>query len=493
VGVYYFPGWNTDSRWHPIRRFPERKPALGWYREGDPEVAEWHIKWAVEHGITFFAYDWYWSGGARQLEHGLHQGYLQAPHRHLLKFCLLWANHNPPRTHSTEDSREVARYWIAHYFRRPEYFRIQGRPLLIVFSPHNLVSDLGVEGARTALDVMREECRLAGLPPMFIIACVNGVEDVARHGYDGVTAYTWPSLGAHNDERRAPYESLLPGYLRQWERLRDLSPIPLLLPVCGGWDSRPWHGDSALVRYGRTPQLFKRHLSDARRLLDAGQGQTNLLPAILIEAWNEWGEGAYIEPHQEHGFGYLDAIREVFTAAKAPHADVTPADASMGPYDVRHEVIQEPAWTFDDGAQGWDSTMHLGQLSSVQGVLTGQTTGNDPALFGPPIKTKATNYPLAMLRLRLTPATGGVFKDQAQLFWSTRRWSESEATSWRFPVEGDGQWHEYRLPVIQNRRWAGVVTRLRLDPCSRAEVRVELDFLRLAAETTISPNQERRP
>ena len=67
VGAYYFPGWQTSSQWQPIRRFPERKPVLGWYREGAPEVADWHIKWAVEHGITFFAYDWYWSQGARQL------------------------------------------------------------------------------------------------------------------------------------------------------------------------------------------------------------------------------------------------------------------------------------------------------------------------------------------------------------------------------------------------------------------------------------------
>lgn len=43
VGVYYFPGWRDASQWNPILRFPERKPILGWYREGSPEVADWHI------------------------------------------------------------------------------------------------------------------------------------------------------------------------------------------------------------------------------------------------------------------------------------------------------------------------------------------------------------------------------------------------------------------------------------------------------------------
>ena len=79
VGVYYFPGWTTASQWEPIRRFPERRPVLGWYREGSPELADWQIKWAVEHGITFFAYDWYWSQGSRQLEHGPSRRLLQGP------------------------------------------------------------------------------------------------------------------------------------------------------------------------------------------------------------------------------------------------------------------------------------------------------------------------------------------------------------------------------------------------------------------------------
>ena len=88
-------------------------------------MADWHIKWAVEHGITFFVYDWYWSQGARQLEHALHDGYFKARYRHLLKFCLLWANHNPPRTSSHEDCLAVTRYWIENYFRRPEHLQVR--------------------------------------------------------------------------------------------------------------------------------------------------------------------------------------------------------------------------------------------------------------------------------------------------------------------------------------------------------------------------------
>jgi hypothetical protein len=54
---------------------------------------------------------------------------------------------------------------------------------------------------------------------------------------------------------------------------------------------------------------------------------------LLIDNWNEWGEGHYIAPCEQFGFGYLDAVRETFTNAPKKHRDVTPADIGRGPYD----------------------------------------------------------------------------------------------------------------------------------------------------------------
>jgi len=481
VGVYYFPGWRSASQWHPIQRFSERKPVLGWYREGDPEVADWHIKWAVEHGITFFAYDWYWSQGARQLEHALHEGYFRARYRHLLKFCLLWANHNAPGTSTLDDCRAVTRYWIANYLRRPEYFTLEGKPLAIVFSPDRLAADLGAAGVKVALEKMREECRVAGLAGLLLAACVGDAGQAgqaAAEGYDIVTAYTWPHLGVPDGELFAPYETLLPGYVRYWEHLAERGPLPLLAPLNGGWDSRPWHGENHLVRYGRTPGLLRRHLEDARRFV-AARPAARALPALLVEAWNEFGEGSYIEPHQEFGFGYLDALRAVFTDAPAEHVDLTPADVGLGPYDVPALVPGQTAWEFERDDEGWSNVMDLTGVRIAEGVWQGRTTGHDPALFGPPLQARAADFAAVVVRLKLSSADGRPFQDRAQLFWRTSRLPESEATSERFAVVGDGTWREYRVPVRENGRWRGSITRLRLDPCNRLGVAVELDFVRL--------------
>ncbi len=483
VGVYYFPGWNNASRWQPITHFPERRPVLGWYREGDPEVADWHIKWAVEHGITFFAYDWYWSQGSRQLEHGLHDGYFKSRYHHLLKFCLLWANHNAPHTSSVEDSLAVTRYWLENYFRRPEYLTVAGKPVMIIFSPQRYTDDLGSAGVKKALDAMRAECRRAGLKGLYLIACVGdagGARRAAEEGYDAVTAYNWPGLGMSGSGMFAPFESLVPAYRRQWEHLLEQSPIPLNpLPVCGGWDSRPWHGENNLVRFGRTPELFERHLRDARTLLESRKRTTSPDNMVLVEAWNEWGEGSYIEPHKEYGFGYLDAIRKVFTDAPPAHEDVTPVDAGIGPYDVTPSPPPRTSWDFAQGAQGWTAFMGLTDVREEHGALVTRTTNNDPAFTSPPLQAKAREYSSVVVRLKLARADGKPFEDAAQLFWQSSRQSESEATSERFRISGDGQRHDYRVPLAKNNRWRGTITRLRLDPCNQANVNVELGAVRL--------------
>ena len=93
VGCYYFPGYFNARRWEPIARFGHPFPLLGFYRDSEPEIAAWHIKWAVEHGIDFFAFDWYCdykTGHVRNHNAALEQGFLNARYREQLRFCIFW-------------------------------------------------------------------------------------------------------------------------------------------------------------------------------------------------------------------------------------------------------------------------------------------------------------------------------------------------------------------------------------------------------------------
>lgn len=67
---------------------------------------------------------------------------------------------------------------------------------------------------------------------------------------------------------------------------------------------------------------------------------------VLLDNWNEFGEGHYIAPHRQYGFGYLDAVRNVFVDGPREHLDLVPEDVGLGPYDslfratVAHEEMR---------------------------------------------------------------------------------------------------------------------------------------------------------
>ena len=317
-----------------LDRFPERMPLLGYYREGDPDVMDWQIRWAVEHGVGFFAFDWYWDRGRRMLEHALHDGYLRARFRSSMRFCLLWANHNPPGSSSEADLLAMTDYWIAQYFHRPEYLAIDGKPVVIVFSPRRLRADLGTEGVRRALARMRARVREAGLPGLYVMGAAHvgrgKLAALVHEGYDAATGYNYPHAGmADPAALRAPYASMVDGYEQIWYTIAARGLIDYVPVTEPGWDSRPWHGDTALVRTERDPAAFEDMLRRARAFTDRHPvaGDRRL---VLIEAWNEYGEGEVIEPHRQWGFAYLDAVRRVFARGGGRHEDVGPADVGRG-------------------------------------------------------------------------------------------------------------------------------------------------------------------
>lgn len=483
VGAYLFPGWNTASAWARIKPYPERQPLLGWYREELPEVADWQIKWAVEHGINFFLYDWYWDRGHRHHEHGLHSALFQAKYQNLIKFCLLYANHNGPGSHSAEDFEAMTRFWLENYFKRPNYLKIDGKPVVVMFAPMNPPRDMGGNAAvKASFESMRAKCREAGVGGLYLVACLppdtSRMEAVKEMGYDAVSAYNWPSLNMSPEEktaRRAPFASCAEGYVKAWSDFAAAGAPKLIPPVSGGWDARPWHGEGTLVRTGRTPEAFRKHLEDCKRFLDT-QEQDPKLRMLFVEAWNEWGEGSYIEPHREHGFGYLEAIRQVFAPGSPKPDEFVPADYGLGPYDIG-EMPEATCWDFSKAANplGWSGNVANSRVEAGAWQFT--TAGRDPIVSSPMLRVRAAKHPVLKLRLRASQDLEG------QVFW--KRYggpAMSEPASMRFRVPGDGAMHEVKLRLADNSRWRGFITELRLDPGSADGIRVAIESLRLEEE-----------
>ena len=80
--------------------------------------------------------------------------------------------------------------------------------------------------------------------------------------------------------------------------------IPMITP---NWDHSPRSGGRAFILTNSTPELFKEVALKALRYIRRKPKEEQL---IIIKSWNEWGEGNYMEPDEEFGHGYLNALRE---------------------------------------------------------------------------------------------------------------------------------------------------------------------------------------
>ncbi|MCL4205050.1 MAG: glycoside hydrolase family 99-like domain-containing protein [Pirellulaceae bacterium] len=476
VGVYYFPGWHSGSRWQPIMDFPGRKPVLGWYDEANPECADWQIKWAVEHGVRFFMVDWYWDRGNRHLEHWLHEAYAKARYRSHLQWAIMWANHNAPGSHSKDDWRRVTQYWIDHYFSMDEYYRIDGRPAVFIWAPANIRNDVGgSESAAELYSLSQQMAREAGYKGIYFVA-MSSHESAAqcaqllREGYEACTSYH----GFYLAETRAggkqfPFSRVVETGPEVWraadQRAAGLEYFPV---VDTGWASEPWHGNQARVIHGRTPELFGQLCRQA-----AEYARENGKRIVAVGPWNEWGEGSYIEPYAEHGFGDLEQLRRAFCPPGDWPPSLVPADIGRGPYDLP-PIPLRTAWQFDteDDLQGWTPNGAL-RAEIADGALRAESVGDDPILQGPGVRFEASRYRWLVVRMSSSR------DEAAQLFWATTASPVSETNSVRFPVAGAGVVREYRVDLSQSRRWRGVITGLRFDPVARSGVQMVIEAIRL--------------
>ncbi len=530
LGAYIFPGWyrNTgrgdypyrthdeDSEWKwAVAKQPAPRPLLGFYDDSLPEVNDWHIKWALEHGISFFAFDWYWNAGEKRLVRTLEQGFLKAKHAPEMKFCIHWCNHAldwkrdgkpAPLDFSTPALVQMTEYLADTYFRYPNYLTVDGSPVFMAFVPAALVqANGGPVGFRTSLDAMNAVLRAKGLKKLYFVALGGG--NFAESGFSAFTAYSY--YGTDPDSkyewkrgRSIPYEDMVAHFETMWHIYAQKKQLPYIVPVGSNWDDRPRARKNALVITGKTPDLFEKMCRKSLNFIDTSN---NL---ALIEAWNEWGEGSFIEPDQEFGFAFLDRVRKVYTGAPEEHTDLVPNAAKVNGFSVLNaeeraqakalesqpcpppplavrttQIVADmplPAgdilkkWEFDDGtADGW-RPYQIAPLKAEKGVLVTCVTGDDPQLI---IRQVGIELGLiGPIALRLKAPKG---LRTGEVFWSTKKEpSLSGDKAFQIGLKDDGEWHTYLITKKVEGPWSGTLDTLRFDIGTAGDT-LEFDWIRV--------------
>ena len=212
---------------------------------------------------------------------------------------------------------------INQYFKQPNYFKINGEPVFSVFSVGKLLESFNgsVEETRKALDYFRDEVKKAGFPGLHIQWNQGGgsimSDEAAKNFNDRVKAMGFNSVAMYNmGGMNQDYIVYGTNSIKIREQMDAILDVPLFPCVSIGWDDTPRFpakGIKDVVHYHNTPVSFATLLSKAKKYADNHPDQPKL---ITINAWNEWVEGSYLLPDMLNGFGYLEAVKEVFIDEK---------------------------------------------------------------------------------------------------------------------------------------------------------------------------------
>lgn len=323
VGVYYYPGWNRPNvdGWEKIKPYPEREPLLGWYEEGADYVTRTQLSWLEKYGINFVAYDWYWDqgSGVKNRTYAI-DSFIRSSKGVNVDFTILWANHTGTPT-SYEQFDKIVDYWIKNYFTKTNYKKIDGKPVVFIFSPDLLFKDSEAFGSspKELLNRARATARQAGLKGIYFIGSAQANKEsvsveLPEQSYDALSAYNYQNSSSSelgSKSLSTSYQELSDGYAKNWNVILQNSKIPYILPVTSGWDKTPWGGSfiSAHDNSSSTPATFAEHLMRAKKILLSNPAKT--LNTVVICCWNEYGEGSYIEPTKKFGYEYLENIKEI--------------------------------------------------------------------------------------------------------------------------------------------------------------------------------------
>ncbi|OHB54156.1 MAG: hypothetical protein A2Y12_16905 [Planctomycetes bacterium GWF2_42_9] len=334
IGTFYFPGWSNECNYWQSYDYLGLEPVIGKYLEGQPEVSDWQIKFAVENGVNFFIFDWYWQNGTERLGAALRDGFMRARYKNMMKFCLLLCNHEPFAGSTDAELTQITDFWINNYLKQSNYLRIDEKPCIIFWSLYSLRMGLGngtpasASTVAATLNSMRQRCIDAGLPGLYIGLCMQSENSSSvmslykECGFDFVTEYAFANTGQVTDH--SPYHEFVLKHREKWDNVEqtrvglDLDYMPTLTPT---YDRRPWKGPMGLRRFEHSSVYWGEALSLLKTHMDT-YGQT----FCILGNWNEYGEGCVLEPTNKVGFGDLEAVRQTFATPGNWPVNIVPSD-----------------------------------------------------------------------------------------------------------------------------------------------------------------------
>lgn len=344
-----FTDWNNVRSAQPQYEghYQPRVPlGQNYYDQSRLETLRKQIDLAKQYGVYGFCHYHYWFDGKQLLE---------TPTNLILEnkdidfpFCLSWANETWSKRWDGRDHHILIQQthpptkvsWKRHYdylikaWSDPRAIKVDGKPVFVIYRPQR------IDKIDEMLAYWRELAQQDGLPGLYFIfqkqyelpskSCLNSFD--AQFQFQPFEATYSPSFDRNSIRhsllfklvRSLPerYQDMLRGlrakfikeltfydYEAVWKQIVEIRPDQMLTTFPGAfvdWDNTARYKKRATVYRGATPDIFGKWFA---KLVDSMPQRNLPEDFIFLNAWNEWSEGAYLEPDERYGFQYLEAVK----------------------------------------------------------------------------------------------------------------------------------------------------------------------------------------
>jgi lipopolysaccharide biosynthesis protein len=295
------------------------------------ENLKWQADLANEYGLSGFVYFHYWFKGRKILEKPCE--ILLASQDIKTEYCFCWANHNWTRAWDGKERQMLIRQvyggiedWGKHleyllpFFKDTRYIKYNNKPVLFIYNASHILN------YNEMIEYWDEKLRDGGFDGIYIVEYINS-KNTQKVGINTQAVY--------EDEPLCSARFFIPSYMKLkrflvkklsmtdyiefdllWKSIlkkkKTYGDAKIIQGAFPAWDNSPRRGKKSLIITGSSPEKFEHYF---KQLLNSKRKNISN-DYLVINSWNEWGEGTYLEPSEALGFAYLEAVKESLISKK---------------------------------------------------------------------------------------------------------------------------------------------------------------------------------
>ena len=502
TGINVCSLWRNGEHWgwDAISSFEANKTYLGYYDEPLTEVADWEIKWMVEHGINAQFYCWFDNQTTAPIfkTHicgALDDGYFNAEYCDEMSFALIWEAANASSPDLDGFKKYLVPYWVDHYFSHPNYYRIDGKAVLAIFGLQKAIASMGgPETFKVAMEYLEDVLKDLGFTGLITMTSGEPSDELYRAGITSVYAYNWGHKSFSFDYTKSRIESQM-----------KQDKIHVVPTACVGYNDVAWREfrspfteqaefgkmltwmrDDVITRYENDEETWKKKF-------------------VMLATWNEYGEGTIMCPSNINGFGYLNEVRKAFTVEGDDFESDRPTGEGLDRlgylYPRPRAIIQAPLlekgyadtgkvafkldfdtqekldkWSFDVDGDGF--------VEVRNGKLYGESNGIDPKLVTS-VDFDADDVAIIKVKIKASSVVNNLSEATALTAPFCCHYITDTSPEWHYtkqldPMDVDGE-YAVLLPC-NDTNWRGRIKGFRIDPVDNAGAFEIEEFLFIAAD-----------